>query len=247
MKENTTYKHRTFVDINSSASIVAPKIMEWFAPKTVVDVGCGLGNWLKAFADLGLTQIIGLDGHHLDRQLLCIPEQYVVEHDLETPFHYPKKFDLVISLEVAEHLSKNAADTYVKTLVDLGDVILFSAAIPNQGGQNHINEQWTSYWQEKFLKHQYHFYDVLRPVFWNDSSVKWYYRQNMFLVIKDSVNHPFEKNKIILDLVHPEVFTERMEQLKLVKGELNLRSISKIWLRALANEIGLLALYRRIK
>jgi SAM-dependent methyltransferase len=247
MRKNEKYKHRTIVDINSSASIVAPKIMEWFAPKTVVDVGCGLGSWLKAFADLGVTQIMGLDGQHLNRQLLCIPEQYVVEHDLEKPFPYSKKFDLVISLEVAEHLSKDAADTYVKTLVDLGEVILFSAAIPNQGGQNHINERWISYWQEKFAKHQYHFYDVLRPVFWNNPRVKWYYRQNMFLIIKEGVVHSFEKNKPILDLVHPDLFTERMEHLHLVKGNMSLRRLSKIWLRAFANELGLLALYRKMK
>lgn len=247
MIESTKYRHRTTVDINSSASIIAPKVLEWFAPKKVADVGCGLGTWLKAFKDLGVEKILGIDGSHLDRKMLLVPEQNVIEHDLETPFKSSEKFDLVISLEVAEHLSDKSAATYIKTLVDLGDVVLFSAAIPNQWGQNHINEQWVEYWQEKFGKHNYQFYDVLRPIFWNEQDIKWYYRQNMFLVIKDGVEHPFEKNKPILDYVHPNLFTQRMEKLNLLRGEISLQKMTTLWLRVFAKKIGLIAFYRKLK
>jgi 2-polyprenyl-3-methyl-5-hydroxy-6-metoxy-1,4-benzoquinol methylase len=62
------------------------------------------------------------------------------------PLDLEKEFDLVVSLEVAEHLPASAADQFVNTLVKHGKKILFSAAIPGQGGQDHLNEQWPDYW-----------------------------------------------------------------------------------------------------
>lgn len=109
----------------------------------------------------------------------------------------------MISLEVAEHLSPRAADTFVASLVSLGDIVVFSAAIPGQGGQNHINEQRHDCWQEKFQKHNFHFYDVLRPIFWNNENVDWWYRQNMFVVIKEGVAHSFNPVQQILRIIHP--------------------------------------------
>jgi hypothetical protein len=51
-----------------------------------------------------------------------------------------KRFDLAISLEVAEHLPEGSAGALVSTLIEAAPVVVFSAAIKGQSGTNHINE-----------------------------------------------------------------------------------------------------------
>jgi len=116
---------------------------------------------------------------------------------------------------VAEHLKEASADIFIKGLCSLGKVIVFSAAVPNQGGQNHINEQNFSYWQEKFSKHSFSFYDIFRKEFWNNREIEWWYKQNMFLVAHDSIIFSDEiKNKKIEGpanvFIHPDLLTSSL-------------------------------------
>ena len=62
---------------------------------------------------------------------------------------------------------------------------MFSAAIPYQGGQNHINEQEPNYWIEKFENEGFKLFDILRPLFWDNTEVDSWYRQNMLLFTKN--------------------------------------------------------------
>ena len=243
-KEPIKYEHTLEIDSSQAPSRVVPKLLEWFQPNSVVDVGCGIGTWLKSFEDLGVKHVLGIEGDHLNRNLTLIDNQKIISHDLELPFHFDTTFDLVMSLEVAEHISPDSANVFIQSLVNLGEVILFSAAVPNQGGQHHLNEQWVEYWQEKFLQHQFHFYDVLRPLFWKDDAVDWYYKQNMFLVIKEGVDHPFKENQTILNYIHPELFTQKVNQLNLLNEKVDLKTATRIWLRILAKKLGVLDIYR---
>jgi 2-polyprenyl-3-methyl-5-hydroxy-6-metoxy-1,4-benzoquinol methylase len=124
-----------------TAKQVIPLILELIDPKSVIDIGCGPGAWLSILNDYCIKDVLGVD-YHLDKRLLQIPESQYLVHDLTMPFRIDRKFDLVISLEVAEHLPIECAETFIDSLVKLGPVILFSAAIPFQGGGSHINEQW---------------------------------------------------------------------------------------------------------
>lgn len=202
------YKHIEQTHNKTSASIILPVILGIINPNSVVDVGCGTGSFLSVLKELGIADIMGLEGDWLDRSQLYIKSDLVKTADLQKPFLYNRKFDLAICLEVAEHLDGNSADTIVDTLTQLSDVILFSAAIPGQGGQNHLNEQWSQYWVEKFKAKGYSFYDSVRMLFWNNPDVEYWYKQNMFLVIKDGTNNfGLEKESAPNDLVHPELFT----------------------------------------
>jgi hypothetical protein len=96
------------------------------------------------------------------------------------------RFDLAVCLEVAEHLPASSAEAFVKFLTGLAPVVLFSAAIPGQGGTNHINEQFLSYWVKLFSQSGYHPLDVIRPIIWNDERVPFWYRQNIILFANDS-------------------------------------------------------------
>lgn len=189
-----------------SAVEIIPAIIDMLGPQSVIDVGCGIGTWLKVFEENGISNIIGIESQNLDKNSLLIEKDKVRLYNLEEPLSIDQKFDLAVCLEVAEHIEEKYCDTLIKSLIDLSDAILFSAAIPYQGGQNHVNLQWPDYWAMKFKNHNYYFYDVLRHRFWNNPNVEWWYRQNMFLVIKGGREHPFKQRTPILRLVHPELY-----------------------------------------
>lgn len=164
-----------------SAKIVVRRLMEVLSPRSVLDVGCGLGHFSRTFLDAGVADVLAVDGDYLDTSLLCIPERNFRGADLTKPFDFGRKFDLVVSLEVAEHLPPGCADQFVDSLTRHGDAVLFSAAFPGQGGQNHLNEQWVGWWAEKFERQGYVALDVIRPEVLNAAGLPPWYRYNTIL------------------------------------------------------------------
>src|SRR5205085_7165879 len=96
-----------------------------------------------------------------------------------------RTFDLAICLEVAEHLPETAATALVASLASLAPIVLFSAAIPFQGGTDHRNEQWPQYWFDRFAVHHYVAIDCLRPHLWNKAEVDVCYAQNAVLLARE--------------------------------------------------------------
>ena len=83
--------------------------------------------------------------------------KYIVQSDVtgwRNSFNFPK-FDLVVSLQVAEHIPFEFADDLVRGMVAMSDNVFFSAAEPGQGGIGHINCQSMEYWTEKFVEKGY--------------------------------------------------------------------------------------------
>lgn len=165
----------------SSASVIAPLVLQNVSVTSVVDVGCGLGTWLSAFAAHGVEDIFGLDGDYVVREQLEIPVEKFQAANLAQSIALGRRFDLAICLEVAEHLPDASASALVGSLTSMADVILFSAAPPGQGGTNHVNEQWPAYWAQLFDARGFQAFDVLRPIVWDDPSVDWWYAQNSVL------------------------------------------------------------------
>lgn len=226
----TKYNHTEFVHNLKDPDIIVPEVIKLINPKSVVDIGCGLGTFLNVFKRLGVSEVLGIDGYWVNKDLLFkyIEPKEFLEWDLEKNIKLDKKYDLVLSLEVAEHLSKDSADIFVQNLVNSGTVILFSAAIPNQGGQNHINEQWLTYWEEKFAKHNYVVHDIIRPIFWDNPEVFWWYRQNMILVTPENFKiGATEKVVPMRNIVHHELFQLKHEHLQLKVNEIEEISTGK--------------------
>lgn len=207
----------------NSAKEILPFIMDILEPQSVIDVGCGVGTWLSVFKELGVNDIVGIDGEWVDKERLYIPQENFSVSDLEDPIQINRKFDLTISLEVAEHLSAEKADNFVKYLVSKSPAILFSAAIPFQGGTNHINEQWPEYWIEIFKKYDYQVIDCIRGTNWWNNNIDFWYIQNIFLFIKKT--HPkIEKLKKIereskqpYSIVHPVLYSKKIENHEMIK------------------------------
>jgi SAM-dependent methyltransferase len=200
----------------TSARAIFQLLFEYIQPRSVLDVGCGLGGWLKVAQEMGITDIKGIEGDWADEQKLEIDAKLIDRIDLEKGFSLGRKFDLVMTLEVAEHLSPAAADAFVQSLVHHGDIVLFSAAIPFQIGHHHVNEQYPSYWVLKFAQHQFRAVDFLRPRIWDNDQVAVWFRQNILLFVHDRVlaeNRKLreEMNHVRpMNLVHPAIHDARM-------------------------------------
>jgi SAM-dependent methyltransferase len=197
-----------------SAKEIVPLILELVQPRSVIDIGCGAGTWLSIFKEFGIEEICGVDGDYVDAKILKIPKEQFLSLDLSKPFHLGRQFDLVLSLEVAEHLPSESADIFIDSLTRLGPVILFSAAIPHQGGTQHINEQWPEYWVELFQHRGYVAIDCLRKKIWKNPDVESWYAQNMLMFVqKDQLDaspllkREFENTAVSqLSIVHPQKY-----------------------------------------
>ena len=196
-----------------SARVVLPLVFDVVKPSSVLDVGCGDGTWLSACSQLGVSDLIGLDGDYVERRQLSIPPDQFVAADLERGFDLGRRFDLVMSLEVAEHLEPEASETLVANLVRHGNVILFSAAIPEQGGAHHVNEQWPAYWAARFATHGFLPADFLRPRIWLDGAVEAWYAQNVLLYVDahrlrdlSTLTPSVPTDGVPMPLVHPRIY-----------------------------------------
>jgi SAM-dependent methyltransferase len=218
-----------------SAQVVVPIVVDLVKPKCVVDVGCGVGTWLAVFKECGVENIKGLDGDYVDRSLLRIPREDFHPVDLTQPFSLEQTFDLAVSLEVAEHLPQSSAIGFVESLVKLAPIILFSAAVPYQGGTDHLNEQWPEYWKQLFLKYNYKMFDPVRKLIFNDKRVEWWYRQNIFMFASSNI---IEGNEILRDLVEKNDYCDlTIIHSSVLARALSLRAILRILPVLLINRI----------
>jgi SAM-dependent methyltransferase len=218
--ENKTYVHTSKVHNLTSPGIVVPILIDLFDPKSVLDVGCGIGTWLHCFHEQGVEDIFGIDGDFVDRSLLTeyVEEKVFAPLDLSRAFTLDRKFDMVISLEVAEHLPENSADDFITSLCTHSDLVIFSAAIPGQGGQNHINEQWMDYWIKKFAVHHFKHYDIMRPLLWNISEVDWWYKQNMLVFSTRTLENT---QCPIQNMIHPDLFNQNLDYITYLQQYVN--------------------------
>ena len=202
--------------VQSSAAVVVPLVVDRINPRTVVDVGCGEGWWARAFADVG-CDVLGIDGPWMTGDRTHIP--YYAHHLTKPIPDTIGHFDLAVSLEVAEHLPPARAESFVADLCRLADVVLFSAAIPGQGGAGHVNEQPTTYWAGLFETQDYVVSGALRWMIWDDARVENWYRQNLLVAANMSLS-PEAGFPDLFDtplappwnVVHPILFDARRSQ-----------------------------------
>lgn len=179
---NESYDQKFFEWVNftarRSAQHLIPVLLDHLRPKSVLDVGCGQGTWLAAWRELGVADVIGVDGNYVARNALSIPAERFIAHDLSQSWRLDRRFGLVQSLEVAEHLRPASSACFVESLCAHGNVILFSAAQPGQGGEGHVNERKLSWWAGEFAARGYAAFDFLRPQIAHDRSIDPWYRYN---------------------------------------------------------------------
>ncbi len=197
------YTERYYNRISESAIVSARQVFsalafEGIKPTSVIDIGCGVGEWGKNTS----FYYIGVD-HNVPKKALIIPEDRYYDFDLTSvkPFLVSGKYDLVLCLEVLEHIPEQYADQVIKLLCSLGDMVLFSAAIPYQGGVGHVNEQWQSYWAKKFMDNGFYQSKVkVRDIINDDPLIDIWYRQNIVLYERNG------EGGLVTSYVHPGMY-----------------------------------------
>ena len=193
--------NRPYHSVEGAAEVLRTLFPRDF-PRTVLDVGCGTGTWLKACLDRGAS-VAGLDGIDPNIQDLFVPDEVIRHTDLRAPFDLGKRFDLVLCLETAEHLDRECAGTLIDSLTRHGATILFSAAAPGQPGDHHVNCEWLDYWQRLFNERGYACDDSARWAIWDNAAVEPWYRQNLMTAVEDK-SHAGKEPRI-RRVLHPDM------------------------------------------
>jgi SAM-dependent methyltransferase len=229
--QSTDTRHDIYQDLHSgqlsvqeeanvvSAGRILDIVMDYRRPESVLDVGCGLGTWLKVAQSRGISDIRGIDGSWCDPSKLQVDARLVEALDLEKNFDLGRRFDLVICLEVAEHISASAADHFIASLTRHAPMVLFSAAIPHQGGHHHVNEQFLPYWVERFARLDFRPLNVIRGKIWDDQTILWWLRQNVVLFAEQGLIAGDERLRRAaeesaacpMSMVHPDIYLSRVQ------------------------------------
>ena len=177
-----------YIDAGSraSAGIVSRLLIKEMPIGSLLDVGSGHGAWAAEWMCAGVSDVVAVDGDYVNPDQLAIPRDKFVAHDLSQPLELGRRFEMVQSLEVAEHISAEFADRFVDNLVRHGDVVLFSAAVPNQGGEHHVNEQPPEYWRALFAEQDFECFDFLRVHLRDRREVKPWYRYNTLIYANEA-------------------------------------------------------------
>jgi len=221
-KDNSLYSqefYRAQEKSDGGCGIIAKLLTGLINPESAVEVGCGIGQMVLAMKNAGVHRVIGIDGPWVPLNGLLFPEENFISLDFtDISYSITKRFDLVICFEVAEHLPRQNAKMFINFLASLGPIVAFSAAIPNQGGVNHVNEQWPSYWADLFAGEGFVAVDCLRQRFIADNRIATCYSQNLILfVLKENRNFV---DKLLIDsvesarplpVVHPEVYQKMLQ------------------------------------
>lgn len=215
MYDQQYYSNRHKSTVYSADRILSVVLQAIPKTESAVDVGCGVGTWLSVLNKKGVKKIIGIDGNWVGREHLVIPHSCFIEHDLTKKMVLNDKYDLAISLEVAEHLPVESAVGFVEALTRLSDFVLFSAAIPYQGGRGHVNEQWPEYWINIFRARSFVPFDFIRHKIWDEADIPAWYKQNILLFVNE------EKISLLrlpgdftpstpMSMVHPDIYINHM-------------------------------------
>lgn len=225
------YRNRN-LETRYSANKIEAIILKYFQVQSAVDVGCGVGTWLNELRKHGVERVKGLDGDYVNRNYLVISKDEFIPTDLSNKITLNEKFDLAISLEVAEHLKPSRAKGFVEDLCRLSDVVLFSAATLKQGGDDHVNEQRLSYWINKFNNQGYDVIDIIRPQIWNDRKIPVWYRENIVVFVnrtkKECILREEIKSPPIYDMIHPDLYEIKMREYEELKNSVPVQIYLKL-------------------
>lgn len=171
--------------VRYAAVVVGNILQHWVDLRSVLDLGCGTGMWLRALSAHGQRDVFGVDIETHDPRDLEIDPELILTADLRRPVDLHRRFDLVICLDVAEQIDPRCAEVVVETCVRHADLVLFSTALPGQLGFSPVNEQPPQYWADHFARHGYIVLDLIRPLIWDNSQIPVWYRQNILLYARD--------------------------------------------------------------
>lgn len=202
------YKTRFDEPVSAYQDVLVELLTMFPQINSAIEIGCGAGGWLAALNLIGIKNFLGIDGPWVPQEFLHIPPVKFLAHDLSKSFPETDHYDLAISLEVAEHFELERAEKFIAYLTERADIVLFSAAIPKQGGTRHYNEQLPSFWEKLFQQNGFILLDIIRRKFWAHDVLPVWYKQNLFVAVKEGTSLPqgVTGKEVPWDIVHPEMY-----------------------------------------
>jgi len=129
---------------------VADNIIQGLQPTTVLDAGCAWGFLVECLRKRGI-QAFGIDiseyaiqNVHPEFKPFCWKGSII---DL-----FPQRYDLIVSIEVLEHMPTEEAKKAVKNFCHFTDQVLFSSTPFDYKETTHFNVQPPEYWAELFAQ-----------------------------------------------------------------------------------------------
>ena len=202
----------------AQADAIAELVWAHWSPRSVVDVGCGLGFFLNAAARRGAA-VQGVEGPWVAQETPAVPRDVYRLADLERPLAPGLRADLCVCLEVAEHLTPERGPGFVDDLCAVSDWVLFSAAVPGQKGRGHLNCRWQSYWARAFAERGYRCYDPFRGPLAGQRGMAPWFVQNLLLYGRQTAPVPATLAPHAIpveaaDRIAPATYRRHVEQLK---------------------------------
>ena len=196
-------------DYAAIAKIIADK----YQPKTVLEIGCGPGKLTKALS-VHVNKIVAFDG-------FSNPEfndySNIMFHRLDLNNNTDKvkeiqdqHFDIAICMEVAEHINPQASASLIKLLTKHANVVIFTAAVPNQGGHGHINCQPRTFWNKLFVEQNFTINTKVMPFIQSNENIAIWYRLNITDYVKNDSDLKISESEIIHNLLESQSFASSM-------------------------------------
>jgi GT2 family glycosyltransferase len=136
---------------------IATHILRGIQPSTVLDAGCAMGFLVEKLRQEKI-EAWGIDiSEYAIQNVHPQVKPYCWLGSVVDPF--PQKYDLIVSIEVLEHMRKLEAEAAIINFCQHTDDILFSSTPTDYAEASHINLQQPEYWSELFA-HEGFFRDI---------------------------------------------------------------------------------------
>jgi len=209
--KQSNFLFQSTASIYNGVQAVLDEIMPYLADvQSIMDFGCGMGCWSAVLHKKGFSRFQLIDHPSIPLDKILFPDKACflgVDLDKELPAVI--KSDLVICTEVLEHFSTKRSLELLDFITDCADLILFSAAIPGQGGVGHMNEQRHAFWHNEFSKRGYKWFDGFKPALVHQKEIPFYLRQNLFFYYKPTASFRFQGKANFtpedMELVHKNI------------------------------------------
>jgi len=146
--DNKYYKKK-YIKYRSWEKDIGRNIVSMFQPKSILDLGCGIGSYLEGALEGGCKDLYGIELNY-DKAKKYITKNisfYIKSGDITKELNLKKKFDCVLSIEVAEHVEMSQVSFFINNIIRYAEkYILFTAAPPGQPGRGHINLKKKNFW-----------------------------------------------------------------------------------------------------
>lgn len=143
------YEHMDRESAINDSEQFANAVLSEYSPASIIELGCGTGRLLYPYQEEEL-EVRGVELSSIAQKVSRLSSNHFEEYDLTDPYYPEREYDIVLCIEVLEHLPESAADTIVDSICRSAPVAIITAATPGQGGTHHVNEKPHNYWINKF-------------------------------------------------------------------------------------------------